>query len=76
MTPWRCWGTPTDASAVMAVHRRLSYATRSNDDIDWHVKRRKLSRFGYVCRHDTLDAAENILHGTVDGSCHRRPSKS
>ena len=27
------FGTPTDASAVMAAHRRLSSATRSNDDI-------------------------------------------
>ena len=33
----RRWDTPTDTPAVMAVHRRLSSATLSNDDIDWPV---------------------------------------
>ena len=37
MTQRRRWGTQTDASAVMAVHRLLSSAMRSNDDIDWSV---------------------------------------
>ena len=30
-------GTPTDAFAATADHRRLSSATLSNDDIDWPV---------------------------------------
>ena len=39
------------------------------------VKRRKLSWFGHVCRHDTLPMI--ILQGTVDGSRRRaRPRKS
>ena len=33
----RHWGTLTDASSVMAAHRRPSSAKRSNDDIDWPV---------------------------------------
>ena len=33
----RRWDTQTDASAVMAAHRRLSYATRSNGDFYWPV---------------------------------------
>ena len=37
VTPRCRWGTPTYASAVMAAHRRLSCATRSNDDINWPV---------------------------------------
>ena len=40
-----------------------------------NVKRRKLSWFGYVCRHDTLPKI--ILQGTVDSSRRRgRPRKS
>ena len=35
--PRRRSGTQVDASAVTAVHRRMSFATRSNDDIDWPV---------------------------------------
>ena len=39
------------------------------------VKRRNLSRFGHVCRHDTLPKI--MLQGTVDGSRRRgRPRKS
>ena len=39
------------------------------------VKRRKLSWFGHVCRHDTLPNI--ILQGTVDGRRRRgRPCKS
>ena len=34
VTSRRRWGTQTDASAVMAAHRPLSSAMRSNDDID------------------------------------------
>ena len=34
VTPRRRWCTQTDASAMMAAHRRLSSATRSNGDID------------------------------------------
>ena len=37
VTPRRRWGTPTDAFAATAAHRRLSSATWSNDDIDWPV---------------------------------------
>ena len=37
VTPRPRWSTLTDASAVMAAHRRLSSVTRSNDDIDWPV---------------------------------------
>ena len=38
--PWRpgvVGGTPTDATAVTAAHRRLCSAKRNNDDIDWSV---------------------------------------
>ena len=36
VTPRCRWDTPTDASPVIAAHRRLSSATRSNaHDIDW-----------------------------------------
>ena len=39
------------------------------------VKRRKLSWFGHVCRHDTLPKI--ILQGSVDGKRRRgRPRKS
>ena len=37
VTPRRSWGTPeapTDASVVVAAHRRLSSATWSSDDND------------------------------------------
>ena len=37
VTPRRRWGTPIDASAMIVAHRRLSSATRSNDDIEWPV---------------------------------------
>ena len=37
MMPRRRWGTSTDASAVLAAHRRLSSGMRSNGDIDWSV---------------------------------------
>ena len=39
----RRWGTQTDASTVMAAHRRLSPATRSNDDFGWPVHSLMLS---------------------------------
>ena len=41
VTPTRRWDTPTDASAVMVAHRRLSSARRSNDD--WSVHSLMLS---------------------------------
>ena len=43
VTPRRRWGIPTDASAAMAAHRRLSSTTWSNDDIDWLVNSLMLS---------------------------------
>ena len=39
----RRWSTPTDASDMMAAHRRLSSATRSHDDIGWRVHSLMLS---------------------------------
>ena len=39
----RRWDTPTDASAMMVVHRLLSSAMRSNDDDDWPVHSLMLS---------------------------------
>ena len=43
VTPWRRWGTPTDASTVTAAHRRLSSATRTIDDIDCPIHSLMLS---------------------------------
>ena len=45
---------------ILARHQKLLLST---------IKRRKLSWFGHVCRHDMLPKI--ILQGTVDGS-HRR----
>ena len=36
-TPGRRWGTTTDASAVTAIFRSLSTATRSTDFTDWPI---------------------------------------
>ena len=43
VTPRHSCGTPTDASTVAAAHRRLSFANRSNDDIDCPVHSLMLS---------------------------------
>ena len=43
VTPRRRWSNPTDASAMMVAQRRLSSATRSNDEIDWSVHALMLS---------------------------------
>ena len=37
VAPRHRWGAPTNASSAMTVHRPLSFAMRSNDDIDWPV---------------------------------------
>ena len=44
MTPKRRWGTPTDASAAMVVHRLPSSAMRSNDDNHWPANSLMLPR--------------------------------
>ena len=43
VTPRRRYVHPTDTTAVRAAHQRLSYATRSNDDIEWPVHSLMLS---------------------------------
>ena len=41
--PRHRWGTLADSSIVTAAHRRLSFATQSNDNIDWLVHSSTLS---------------------------------
>ena len=67
---------PTDASAVVVAHQRLSSATRSNDDIDWPVHslmlsfhdafvRRLPSKRTYSFVLCSLCAMPGILHPSV-----------
>ena len=75
VTPRRRWGIPTDASDVTVTHRRLSSATRSNDDIDWQVHSLRLSfhDLRFPLRRLPLTEPCSMIFGSVSWR-HTRPN--
>ena len=82
---WRIWrgeSRPLKTNATGEhktkeyVWQRVNILAGRQQLLQSRVKRRKLSRFGHVCRHDT--PSKIILQGTVDGGRRRRgrPRKS
>ena len=70
-----CLAHTTAHKTNESVLQQVTILTGRQELLPSTVKHSKLSRFGQVCRHDTL--TKITLKGTLDGSCHRpRPRKS